>query len=83
VYSLSHVAVPFPIDDGLYGLTPDPADAAGIQLGTLTARGELGTLVVNPNSSLRLLSNPFFPYVRARIAEALGPGGDDAGRINP
>jgi alpha-beta hydrolase superfamily lysophospholipase len=71
VYSLSHVAVPFPPEDGLYGSTPDPRDDAGIQLGTLTARGELGTLVVTPGSSLRMLSNPFFPYVRARIAEAL------------
>src|SRR5262245_572979 len=83
VYSMSHVAMPFPMDDGLYGLAPDPADDAGIQLGTLTARGELGTLVVNPNSSLRLLSNPFFPYVESRIAEALGPAGDDPGRIRP
>jgi len=83
VYSLSHVAMPFPLDDGLYGLAPDPADDAGIQLGTLAARGELGALAVNPNSSLRMLSNPFFPYVRARIAEGLGAGAGAAAHIRP
>jgi alpha-beta hydrolase superfamily lysophospholipase len=71
VFSLSHVAVPFPLDDGLYGLVPDPSDDFGIQLGRLAARGEIGALVVNPNASLRMLSNPFFPYMRARIEEAL------------
>jgi hypothetical protein len=36
VYSLSHVALPFPLSDGLYGLKPDPAERFGIHLGTLT-----------------------------------------------
>jgi alpha-beta hydrolase superfamily lysophospholipase len=72
VYSLSHVALPFPVSDGLYGLDPDPAERFGINLGNLTARGELGTLVVNPNASLRLLSNPFFPYMLERISTPLG-----------
>jgi alpha-beta hydrolase superfamily lysophospholipase len=72
VYSLSHVALPFPVSDGLYGLEPDPAERFGINLGNLTARGELGTLVVNPNASLRLLSNPFFPYMLERISTPLG-----------
>ncbi len=67
VYSLSHVALPFPLSDGLYGLQPDPAEWFGINLGNLAARGELGTLVINPNASLRLLSNPFFPYLLERI----------------
>ena len=26
VFSLSHVALPFPIDDALYGLQPDPTE---------------------------------------------------------
>jgi len=69
VFSLSHVALPFPLTDGLYGLEPDPDDRAGINLGTLTARGELGALLVNPNASLRMLSNPFFPYLLERIED--------------
>jgi len=69
VFSLSHVALPFPLTDGLYGLEPDPNDRAGINLGTLAARGELGALQVNPNASLRMLSNPFFPYLLERLEE--------------
>ena len=34
VFSLSHVALPFPLSDGLYGLEPDPAEDFGISLGT-------------------------------------------------
>ena len=30
VFSLSHVALPFPLSDGLYGLEPDPDDDFGI-----------------------------------------------------
>jgi alpha-beta hydrolase superfamily lysophospholipase len=71
VYSLSHVALPFAITDGLYGLEPDPDDRFGINLGTLAARGEIGGLVVNPNASLRMLSNPFFPYMLERIADGM------------
>ena len=71
VYSLSHVALPFSITDGLYGLEPDPDDRFGINLGTLASRGEIGGLVVNPNASLRMLSNPFFPYMLERIADGM------------
>jgi alpha-beta hydrolase superfamily lysophospholipase len=42
LYSLSHVALPFPISDALYGLTPDPAEDFGIHLGAL-AHGGSGT----------------------------------------
>jgi len=84
VYSLSHVALPFPVSDGLYGLQPDPAERFGINLGNLTARGEIGTLITNPTSSLRLLSNPFFPYVLERIEDGMGRGRaiDDAARVD-
>lgn len=71
VYSLSHIAVPFPTSDGLYGLAPDPDDDFGVQLGTLAAHGEVGGLVVNMNAMLRMSSNPFFPYVLERVAAAI------------
>src|SRR5262245_8479036 len=74
VYSLSHVALPFPVTDGLYGLEPDPAERYGINLGNLVARGELRALLVNANASLRLLSNPFFPYLLERIDPAAREG---------
>ncbi len=73
VFSLSHVALPFPMHDGLYGMTPDPADDFGIQLGTLGMRGERGLLVDGVDMlTVRISSNPFFPYLVRRI-EAILP----------
>ena len=71
VYSLSHVALPFPLSDGLYGLDPDPADSFGIRLGDIAARGEYGALIVNVDMLVRTSSNPFFSYVLERIEAGL------------
>jgi hypothetical protein len=73
VFSLSHIALPFPIDDALYGLTPDPGEDFGIRLGALAVRGERGVLSASLDSLLRLSSNPFFAYQVARIEDTLGP----------
>jgi len=73
VFSLSHVALPFPPSDGLYGFAPDPADDFGITLGTIAARGEVGALIVSLDTLLRMSSNPFFPYLIARVEEGIGP----------
>lgn len=72
IYSLSHVALPFPITDGLYGLTPDPADDFGIQLGNVSTRGELGVLIVSLDAFSRMSSNPFYSYMIGRIEEGIG-----------
>lgn len=71
VFSLSHVALPFPPDDGLYGLSPDPEEDFGVSLGNLVARGERGALVMNLDTVFRVNSNPFFPFVRSKITEIL------------
>jgi alpha-beta hydrolase superfamily lysophospholipase len=71
VYSLSHVAIPFPIDDSLYGMQPDITDNYGVQLGALALRGERGTLTVTLDSLIRMSSNPFFPYMMERIDEVI------------
>jgi len=73
VFSLSHIALPFPIDDGLYGLEPDPSEDFGIRLGSVGVRGERGALVLGLDSLMRLSSNPFFPYQMERIEEGI-PG---------
>jgi alpha-beta hydrolase superfamily lysophospholipase len=73
VFSLSHVAVPFPPSDGLYGFAPDPSEDFGIALGTIAARGEVGALIVSLDTLLRMSSNPFFPYMIGRIEEGIGP----------
>src|SRR5262249_3110171 len=46
VFSLSHVALPFPPWDSLYGITPDASEDFGIHLGNVAARGERGALIV-------------------------------------
>jgi len=72
VYSLSHVALPFPMTDSLYGLYPDPAEDFGIHLGQLAPRGERNVLIVSMDALLRISFNPFFPYVLGRIEEGIG-----------
>ncbi|KAB0265196.1 alpha/beta hydrolase [Microvirga brassicacearum] len=67
VYSLSHVALPFPMSDALYGLRPEPGEDFGITLGSKAGRGERGALIIGLDSLLRMSSNPFFPYVISRI----------------
>lgn len=69
VFSLSHIALPFPFDDPLYGMEPNPAESFGVNLGGLAMRGERGTLVVSVDSLTRMSSNPFFPYMLERIGE--------------
>lgn len=71
VFSLSHVALPFPTTDSLYGPDPDPAEDFGAHLGALAARGEVGVLLISPASLMRISWNPFFPYVMHRIEETL------------
>ncbi len=71
VFSLSHVALPFPLTDSLYGLTPDSTEDFGMHLGALPLRGERGTLIVSLEALLRMSSNPFFPYLVERIEERL------------
>lgn len=74
VFSLSHVALPFPMEDGLYGMRPDPKDDFGVNLGALATRGERGALIVSLDSLLRMTSNPFFPYLIGRIGETIPAG---------
>jgi alpha-beta hydrolase superfamily lysophospholipase len=73
-YSLSHVALPFPPSDSLYGSEPDPTESFGVNLGTIAGRGEGGTLIVSLDMLFRKSSNPFFPYMMGRIEELITPG---------
>ncbi len=71
LYSLSHVALPFPVSDSLYGLAPDPGEDFGLHLGTLAPRGERFVLITSLDQLLRVTSNPFFPYLLDRLEEAI------------
>jgi alpha-beta hydrolase superfamily lysophospholipase len=70
-YSLSHIALPFPPDDALYGTQPSADEYFGINLGTIAARGERGALIMSLDGLLRTSSNPFFSYLAARIEEGI------------
>lgn len=71
VFSLSHVALPFPPDDPIYGSEP-PAEASRIFLGRQAIQGERGILRISEQYLLRLRHNPFFPYLEARTLDWLG-----------
>lgn len=83
VFSLSHIALPFPTTDALYGLDPDPAEHFGVSLGALAVRGERGTLIVSQDFLIRLSSNPFFPYMLERVEEGMGGARDRPGARHP
>jgi alpha-beta hydrolase superfamily lysophospholipase len=74
VYSLSHIAVPFPVNDPLYGLAPDESEFYGIRLGTLALHGERNALRVSLEQLARIGSNPFYPYLEQRALDWLDPG---------
>ena len=65
------MALPYPEDDPIYGLTPKNTGALAYPLGALTVRGEGGTLVVPLGNLARLRSNPFFSVIRDRIVAAI------------
>ena len=69
VYSLSHVALPFPPDDMLYGA--GPFDDEELHLGNLALYGERGLLRISPSDILRLRWNPFHDYLERRTLEFL------------
>jgi hypothetical protein len=68
VYSLSHVALPFPPDDPLYG-GDGAGRSPGVQIGNLVLRGERGVLQIGASGLLRLRWNPFHGYMRQRVLE--------------
>jgi alpha-beta hydrolase superfamily lysophospholipase len=71
MYSLSHIALPFPPDDALYGREPRADESYGVRLGTVAVRGERGALVVAVENLMRASCNPFFDYQLERIGATL------------
>lgn len=71
VYSLSHIALPFPPDDPTFGTNPRQDEFYGIRLGDLDLRGERNTLIISQDANQRLNSNPFYGYMQQRIDDWL------------
>ena len=85
VFSLSHIALPFPPDDPLYG-SHKPVGSQpefGINLGAAALRGETGVLVVTLDTVMRLSYDPFFPYLMERIEETIVTGSPKTERLRP
>jgi alpha-beta hydrolase superfamily lysophospholipase len=76
VFSLSHVALPFPPDDPLYG---EQASAGGnlIHLGHLDLKGERNVLKIPCDWLLRMRYNPFYDYLERRTIKWV----EDANRL--
>jgi hypothetical protein len=69
VFSLSHVSVPFPPDDPIYGAGGGGVPNWGVPLGSVEPRGERELLAVPIELFTRLRYNPFFPYLERRLDE--------------
>jgi hypothetical protein len=76
--SLSHVAVPFPPNDPVYGHS---SDAVGLALGSLSMRAEPNALMIPTSLFVRCRHNPFYAFMEDRVVNWLshnlapsGPG---------
>lgn len=69
IYSLSHVAIPFPPDDPIYGRGDQSIKARGLTLGTVELRGERAVLQIPIGDIMRLRYNPFFGYMEQQVLE--------------
>jgi alpha-beta hydrolase superfamily lysophospholipase len=71
MYSLSHVAIPFPPDDSLYGAGKGTGAEVKLNFGNFAPRGEKQMLTVPVDLMMRLRYNPFFEYMEKRLVEVL------------
>jgi alpha-beta hydrolase superfamily lysophospholipase len=78
VVSLSHVALPFPPDDPLYGRRPSETEDV-VFLGEMALHGERGLLRLPGDWLLRQRYNPFYDFLETRVVAWL----DAAGRGRP
>jgi hypothetical protein len=65
------VALPFPVDDPLYGAESDSRKPDLVHLGDVALRGEKGALMVPAAEMLRQRWNPFYPFVEQTTLEFL------------
>jgi alpha-beta hydrolase superfamily lysophospholipase len=68
LYSLSHIALPFPPGDPLYGRS-EAFKSPGVHLGSFSLRGERGLLQIPATDMLRLRWNPFYAFMENRLFE--------------
>lgn len=71
IFSLSHLALPVPPDDPIYGGTR-PANPTKVYLGRVELLGENGLLAVPTSMLVRLRFNPFYGWLEARALDFMG-----------
>ncbi len=77
VYSLAHVAIPFPPDDPVYGTGPRDGSSTRLFLGDLSLRGEIGVMIIPTDELMRLRHNPFHAYMISRIRRSIASTAGD------
>ena len=80
MFSLAHIALPFTLDDDVYGRNPRPSSFDVVRLVTLSPRGERAVLTVPVDTLMRVSSNPFFSYLAARVTAWTGERNLSGGR---
>ena len=70
VFSLSHIALPFPPDDPLYGSNPPVGDES-LHLGDIPIRGERDLNKIPGEWLLRMRYNPFYDVLETRVLQWL------------
>jgi alpha-beta hydrolase superfamily lysophospholipase len=73
VYSVSHIALPIPVADPLYGRRSSE-NSPGVSLGKLALYGERGLLRIPAPDMLRQRWNPFYPYLERRVHDFMSLG---------
>jgi len=73
IYSLSHVALPFPPDDPVYGNIA-MTNSKHIRLGRIALWGEKGVYGIPQQQLMRLRYNPFYSHMLDRIMEFIEKG---------
>jgi hypothetical protein len=72
VFSLSHVALPFPIEDSLYGPIA-VENSETVQIGLAIFQAERGLFSMSAANMLRQKWNPFYPYMLGRMDAFMTP----------
>jgi len=73
MYSLSHIALPFPESDRLYGSGKENTGHKPVlTLGNLALRGERGAIRISPADMLRQRWNPFYSLFEKRTVQFMG-----------
>lgn len=70
VFSLSHIAVPIPPTDPVYG-TAEATGKSRLPLGSMTMRGEHGVLMISDSLLIRQRYNPFYTYMADHVVKWL------------